>query len=160
MFKKTDEKYRDYRFENIKPLLIKSYKKLNDYKRGILTKWNSENKEHYAKLVKTKGVSFEAIILGDDYFITTIDIVILMHFYKLPLVLMYQQKNKIKTFAMTNETDYYMYIKVKAKTQFLLHISDSKEGKSLRFYNNDQKDVLLKEISVLTIKDYFEDPIL
>ena len=89
-----------------------------------------------------------------------------MYFYKLPIVLLYQQKNKIKTLSFMDENEnerkykYHIYIKVKSKIQFLLHISHNKQGKSLRFYNKNQKDELLEEISVLSLHDYFIDPIL
>ena len=85
-----------------------------------------------------------------------------MYYYNIPIILLYQQKNKIKTFALLNEedTDYYIYIKVISKKQFLLHISNIKGiGKSLRFYNKDM-DKMLRNLDVLTMNDYFKDNIL
>ena len=86
--------------------------------------------------------------------------VILMYFYKLPIILLYQQKNKIKTLAMV-ESEYYMYIKIKSKKQFLLHVSYSKEGgPSLRFNNDDQSEALKNIKTIVTLNEYFEDSVL
>ena len=134
--------------------------KTREVKNGILLKWKNEGKLAYSKLIKNKGVTFDEIILGEDYFITTIDIVILMYFYKIPIILLYQQKNKIKTMTLV-DSDYYMYIKVKSKKQFLLHVSTSKEaGVSLRFNNDDQKESLQNIRTFVSLKEYFEDNIL
>ena len=163
IFKEFNDTYRNYKINDVRKLLIASYDALRvDHENDILLKWKVEGKSKYADLIKNRGVSFATILSSEDYFITSSDLIILMFHYNLPIVLLYQQKNKIKTMAVLNEdeTEYYIYIKIVSKKQFLLHISNIKGiGSSLRFYNKDMMR-MLKNIEVLTVNEYLHDKIL
>jgi hypothetical protein len=136
-------------------MLIKCYNKLDEYKDSILKKWIDEEKKEFAKLIKKKKATFESVILSPNYFVTTIDIALIMHFYKVPIVLLYQQKGKSTTLSMNNEKEYYYFIKVKTKKQFFLHYIDTKLLKTFRF--DDLSDAMLREIDPITISEYFEN---
>jgi hypothetical protein len=128
---------------------------MDRYKESIFEKWVNEDKKEFVKLIKKRKATFESIILSPNYFITTIDIVLIMHFYKIPIVLLYQQKGKSTTLSMDNEKDYYYFIKVKTKKQFFLHYIDTKLLKTFRFH--DVSDAMLREIDPIRISEYFEN---
>jgi hypothetical protein len=133
-------------------MLISSYNRLDRYKDLILTKWSNEKKIEFAKKIKKKKATFESIILSPNYFITSIDVALLMHFYHIPIVLLYQQKGKVTTLSMRHETDYYYFIKVKSKNQFFLHYIDTKLLKTFRF--DDLSEAMLREINPIQITEY------
>ncbi len=155
ILKDFDKKYASYKISDIKKMLISSYGRLIRHKEILLSKWINEEKQEFAKKIKKKTATFESIILSPSYFITTIDIVLLIHFYKIPIVLLYQQKGKVTTFSMNNEKDYYYFIKVKSKNQFFLHYIDTKMIKTLRFDHDELSDAMLREINPIRLLEYF-----
>ena len=154
LLKDFDKKYSNYKISDIKQMLIKCYK-MDRYKEAIFKKWANEDKTKFVKLIKKRKATFESIILAPNYFITTIDIVLIMHFHKIPIVLLYQQKGRSTTLSMENEKDYYYFIKVKTKKQFFLHYIDTKLLKTFRFH--DVSDAMLREIDPILISEYFEN---
>jgi hypothetical protein len=76
-----------------------------------------------------------------------------MHFYKLPIVLLYQQKHKITTVSVETEKDYFYFFKVKTKQQFFLHYLETKLLKTFRFY--DLSNAMLQEIEPIDLTEYF-----
>ena len=156
ILKDFDKKYKYHKISDIKRMLIRSYNKLESQKDTVLEKWTKENKKDFAKKIK-KGESFESIILSPNYFISTIDIVVIMYFYKLPIVLLYQQKGSSFTLSMRNEKTYYYFIKLKTNTQFFLHYIDSKLLKTLRFNNRDLSNEMARQIDPIYMTDYLEN---
>ena len=154
LLKDFDKKYSNYKITDVKQMLIQCYK-MDRYKESILKKWANENKKEFVKLIKKRKATIESVILSPNYFITTIDIVLIMHFYKIPIVLLYQQKGKSTTLSMNNEKDYYYFIKVKTKKQFFLHYIDTKLLKTFRFH--DISDAMSREIDPIRISEYFEN---
>ena len=157
ILKDFDKKYSDYKIADIKKMLISSYGRLIRHKEILLSKWMNEEKQEFAKKIKKKIATFETIILSPNYFITTIDIVLLIHFYKIPIVLLYQQKGKVTTLSMQHEKDYHYFIKVKSKNQFFLHYIDSKLVKTLRFNEDELSQLMLNEINPIRLSEYFEN---
>jgi hypothetical protein len=157
ILKDFDKKYAGYKISDIKKMLISSYNRLIQRKEMILSKWMNEEKQEFAKKIKKKKATFETIILSPDYFVTTIDIVLLIHFYKIPIVLLYQQKGKVTTLSMENEKEYHYFIKAKSKNQFFLHYIDSKLVKTLRFDEDELNQSLLREINPIRLSEYFEN---
>ena len=156
ILKDFDKRYSGYKIADIKRMLIVSYQKLYKQKEAILQKWTKEYKMNFVKLIKKRKATFESIILSPDYFITTIDIVLLMRFYEIPIVLLYQQKGKSTTLSMKNEKDYYYFIKVKTKKQFFLHYIDTKLLKTFRFAQDELSQPMLNEIEPIRLSEYFE----
>ena len=157
LFKDFDKKYADYKISDIKKMLISSYGRLIRHKEILLSKWLNEEKQEFAKKIKKRTATFESIILSPNYFITTLDIVLLIHFYKIPIVLLYQQKGKVTTLSMQNEKDYYYFIKVKSKNQFFLHYLDSKLVKTLKFNEDELSQPMIREINPIRLSEYFEN---
>jgi hypothetical protein len=157
VLKDFDKKYANYKISDIKKMLISSYNRLAQRKEMILSKWMNEEKQEFAKKIKKKNATFETIILSPNYFITTIDIVLLIHFYKIPIVLLYQQKGKVTTLSMENEKNYHYFIKAKTKNQFFLHYIDSKLLKTLRFNEDELSQPMLREINPIRLLEYFEN---
>jgi hypothetical protein len=156
ILKDFDKRYTGYKIADIKKMLIVSYQKLYKQKEAVLQKWTKEYKMDFVKLIKKRKATFESIILSPDYFITTIDIVLLMRFYEIPIVLLYQQKGKSTTLSMKNEKDYYYFIKVKTKKQFFLHYIDTKLLKTFRFAHDELSQPMLNEIEPIRLTEYFE----
>jgi hypothetical protein len=157
ILKDFDKKYKNYKISNIKKMLISSYGRLIRRKEMILSKWMNEEKQEFAKKIKKKTATFESIILSPNYFITTIDIVLLIHFYKIPIVLLYQQKGKVTTLSMENEKDYHYFMKVKSKNQFFLHYIDDKLLRTLKFNEDELSQPMLREINPIRLSEYFEN---
>ena len=157
ILKDFDKKYVNYKISDIKKMLISSYGRLIQRKEMILSKWMNEEKQEFAKKIKKKKATFETIILSPNYFITTMDIVLLIHFYKIPIVLLYQQKGKVTTLSMENEKDYHYFIKAKSKNQFFLHYIDSKLVKTLRFDEDELSQSMIREINPIRLSEYFEN---
>jgi hypothetical protein len=142
---------------DIKKMLVSSYGRLIRHKDILLSKWMNEEKKEFAKKIKKRTATFESIILSPTYFITTLDIVLLIHFYKIPIVLLYQQKGKVTTLSMENDSDYYYFIKVKTKHQFFLHYIDSKLIKTLRFNEDELSKPMIRQINPIRLLEYFEN---
>jgi len=157
ILKDFDKKYTNYKILDIKRMLINAYTRSSQHKDFILTKWVNENKIKFAKKIKKRTASFESIILSPNYFITTVDIILLINIYKIPIVLLYQQKGKVTTLSMRNEKDYFYFIKVKSKNQFFLHYIDTKLLKTLRFRQEELSRRMLENINPIRILEYLSN---
>ena len=118
--------------QTIKKMLIKYYKEYfldSDLLKYLYKKWINENKENYINDYNKKIITLEDIISDETYNITETDILLLSYYLKIPIIIYYQSKNKIKlsNFKQNNiDNDEYYFIKATNKNVFYLHTYSKK----------------------------------
>ena len=97
--KKTGTKLSSH---ELKLELLREYSRyLQDFQKEILIILSLEGKKTMVNQVKSESITFQNMILGDSYFITTMDIWILMQKFKIPSAII-----SSKTILQTNYENY------------------------------------------------------
>ena len=108
--------FKDITYEDVKLMLIKYYEQYFDSTNLVETlyvKWIREKKSKYIDKLKSGELTLEQIIMDENYRLTESDILIISYILNIPIVILYQSKNQIKTasFVKQNKFSYRYYIK-------------------------------------------------
>ena len=142
----------------IKELLIKYYKMYifdEETKQKIFAKLVKEGKKKYVNMLAQGTSTLETIIHDDGYQLSETDYLLLSYHLKIPIIICYQSKNRIKIshFAKNNMENKSFYF-VKASVRGIMYLFSYKQKLHIN------KDVLHQELQQ-TIEhstfDKFED---
>ena len=138
----------------INELLIKYYKMYifdEEIKKKIFSKLVKEGKKNYVDILSQGTSTIETIIQDDDYQLTETDYLLLGYHLKIPIVICYQSKNRIKIshFAKNNMGNKSYYF-VKASVKNIMYLFSYNQKLHI------SKDVLNQELQQTIENHAFE----
>ena len=155
-----------YTILEIKKLLIKAYESIIDetnienFELRILNILSKQFKKQYVTKIKKKQLTFENMILNDNYFISHFDIWLLCYLLDCPIVLysnesyknMQLQDNYIITGGKL-ETDNYLFIKLENNK----YIDSYMDSFSIIEPNVNGNKLIEKKMKKINMKDYLRN---
>ena len=147
--------FKEVTYENIKSMLIKYYEpyfKSEKLIEKLYVKWIREKKSKYIDKLKSRELTLEQIIMDENYRLTESDILIISYILNIPIVILYQSKNQIKTasFVKQNKFSYRYYIK--ATNLNIMYLYSYKT--LLKIQNEDLSPKLYDEIQRQSFNNY------
>ena len=130
------EFFKNITYIDIKHMLINYYTPYFDSK-SLVTKldekWNRERKSKYIDKFKSGELTLEQIIMDENYKITESDILIISYILNIPIVILYQSKNQLKTASFVKQSKFNYRYYVKATSVNMMYLYSYK--KLLKFSN-------------------------
>ena len=138
----------------IKLLLIRYYKEyIHDKKLlgHLCKKWKYEGKEMFCDSLKKGRASIREIIMNETYNLTETDISLLSYYLGIPIVMLYQGRNRFKlaTYKKFNNFKYKYYVKI-PKSENMYIITKEQEVK----YENN---MISKELNNAVVEQSLDD---
>ena len=120
------EFFKNITYIDIKHMLINYYTPYFDSKSFVTKldeKWNRERKNIYIEKFKSGELTLEQIIMDENYKITESDILIISYILNIPIVILYQSKNQLKTasFVKQSKFNYRYYVKATSLNMMYLY---------------------------------------
>jgi len=119
------------KLNEIKAILLEEYEKyLGKYREQIIDILILEGKKIQGLRVKQKTLSFQQFIYSDDYFITNLDIWVIMNRYKIPSIII-----STKPIILTNKTDNVLALYGKQDSKFAFIFSPALRVENIPKYS-------------------------
>ena len=147
--------FRYITYEDIKYMLIKYYQPYFDSENLVKTlyiKWIREKKSKYIDKLKTGELTLEQIIMDENYKLTESDILVISYILNIPIVILYQSKNQIKTASFVKQSKFNYRYYIKATALNIMYLYSYKN--MLKIQNEDISPILFGEIQKQSFNKY------
>jgi hypothetical protein len=140
----------------IKQLLIKYYSLYlvdEETRDKIFAKFVKEGKKNYVSILSQGATTIETVVHDDNYKLTETDYLLLSYHLKIPIIICYQSKNKIKiSHFEKNNIDNNSYYFIKASVQNIMYLFSYKQ--KLHIHKDALNPILQEVIETNTFENF------